>query len=147
MNFLRHAANVLLVVGTFVMACMVAVFAAPAMESTYFPVLRYTSVEIAGRSTDDVDLSIYGVKLRACRLLEVSALIRVKEGMWKRADIAIDSRPLQLESRPSGWQSFGVWKLRPTGDRVRLTAWHECHAGWNTFTDLGEWVIVGGKPP
>lgn len=124
------------------MASVAAVYGAPAVESTYWPVAKYTSLEIAGRGEGYVEVHIYGVKLRPCRLLEISALVRAKGGIWKRAEINIDARPLQLHSRPSGWQSFGTWRMRPDGDRVRLTAWHECHGGWDTFTHLGEWPMV-----
>lgn len=118
---------------------MAALVLGPHVEQRAAPVWTTMTIEWAGQQAG----YLYGYKDRGtCRLLEVAAFVR-RGNIWRRAEIKIDGRTPGFTSRPTGWQSLGVWTFSEHGDRLKITAHFACHALWATPATLGEWPMPG----
>ena len=140
MKHLKWAICVVALMGILLMVSVFGPIFGRAIESTWWPVLRYTSMELDSRDANGVTFSWYGVKVRDCRLIEVGALV-LREGNWARADFTINGEPPGMRYRPVGRHDFGSWRVEPTGTRVKLIAVHSCHPLWDTASTMGDWPL------
>lgn len=110
-------------------------------EGRAFPVLTNVKMKaVPSMDPNRVAFDVTGTKARACKFIEVRALI-LAESVWVKGDFAFQNPGDTSTSRPLGTQSFGVWSIKPPGSVAKFEAVHECHFGWNTVTALGTWEV------
>lgn len=110
----------------------------PVVESKYLPVVeKMDFVQTGNDSKDEISLYVTGDKIRNCKFLEVVALSKV-DGIYNISEVKMDG-PKYKVTRPLGFQSFGVWAIKPKGEEILLEAHHQCHGLWETHTPMGTW--------
>lgn len=118
----------------------------PKLETAVLPVIdqvRATTIEIDS-SREILHLAAIGKKERQCEWKAITAMV-LKDGTWHQGKIYFtdprkSTNPVMDTpvSRPLGVQSLGEIFVFPTGDRVRVFVWHDCHPFWQTMTFLYE---------
>lgn len=139
--------------GGMLIAVPVLIFAGPLVEPHAFAVLTAVRVQSAERDGTAVIFEVVGDKSRSCTYIGASALAGPRAGYMEPARLTF---PEGLgQSRPTGEQSFGPWRVDPvaTGELVAIQLRHHCHSLWETTTQLGPWRVAGslktfeGKKP
>ena len=135
----RAFGTLVVLFGLGIILSFLTVILGPIIETKYFPVIKETNfVKVDAVKPEGVSLHVFGEKTRACRFLEVNALVKDKESkMYQKAEVSF-STEYGNATRPTGIQSFGVWTFVPKGTDVVLEIRHECHGMWETVTKLGE---------
>ncbi len=132
--------------GTFVILFGIGVIVAftivlfgPIVETKYFPVIKEANfIKVDSTVPEGVSLHVLGEKKRACRFIEVNALVKEEESkMYQKAEVSFSTRDGN-PTRPTGVQSFGIWTFVPKGTDLVLEIRHECHGLWETVTKFGE---------
>lgn len=129
------------VVGTVICA---AFLFGPRLETAYAPVVKEINVALMSNDGQMLELLMTGIKTRQCKLLELAATVETKSGIWETATVYLKD-PRQhpntaddLVSRPSGGMSVQRLYIFPAMPKVRLVAYHKCHALWPTMTEFFE---------
>lgn len=108
----------------------------PRIETTLFPVYQQSIVtKIAGDSLS-AQLILSGYKTRPCAFVELDALY-FADGDWHVAIISKD-KDVPMITTPTGHQVFGVIRVTPAGEKVRIEVRHQCHNQWQTVSPVGE---------
>lgn len=115
------------------------------LEPLYFPVVREWTVTKMDRFQDTVVLSGYMKKVRDCKFVGMVA----EDDDGHRLPLKYLDNPIDdTASRPVGAQTWGPWQvvvnIQNATSRVRFTATHSCHIGWQTVTHLGEVKLFPG---
>lgn len=115
------------------------------LERRFFPVV--VDIELQPVQTDDHTSFLFkvkGDKVRTCDFVELRTLVKVGDEWVKGGIIFLNDEPTLPRSRGLGQQSFGFWKVRPPGDEVKIEAVHDCHAWWQTTSEIGIWDMKRG---
>lgn len=72
---------------------------------------------------------ITGRKVSDCVLIPNTQVGWAYNGIWRETEFAFINDTSPNSNRPTGLQSFGLWRwrIRPTDSRVRLTIQHICN--------------------
>lgn len=118
----------------------------PRVETKMFPVITSVRATVVQLDTRDevMRLAAYGSTERQCESKALSAFV-YRNGAWHQGSIYFtDPRkghpPITTlpPPRPIGTQSLGEIFVFPSGEKVRVFAWHQCHPLWTTMTFMYE---------
>lgn len=135
----RAFGTLVVLFGLGIILSILTVILGPIIETKYFPVIEDSQFSIVDAvKPEGVSVLVLGEKKRACRFLEVNALVKdPASNLYQKAEVSFSTQNGNA-TRPTGMQSFGVWTFVPSGKSVVLEVRHECHGMWETVTKLGE---------
>ncbi len=111
----------------------------PYLETSVYPVVIQVDAVTIEHNSQEASIAVLGRKIRDCRYIETRVLV-LRNGFWQKADVTF-STATGVATRPTGQQHFGIWKMTPSGEMVKLTVIHQCHPFWELATDFGTWNI------
>lgn len=112
----------------------------PVVEGKFVPVVTDINVTYAKAGKDHIKIIFEGTMIRTCEFIEV-AVISGRHGNLTKGKIEFDDFERDSSrSRPPGRQTFGPWKIYPSGNELILVAYHRCHPLWQTVTPLVHWT-------
>lgn len=115
------------------------------LERRFFPVV--VDIELQPVPSEDRTSFLFkvkGNKVRTCDFVELRTLVKVGDEWVKGGIIFLNDEPSSPKSRGLGQQSFGFWKVHPPGVEVKIEAVHDCHAWWQTTSEVGTWDMKRG---
>lgn len=118
---------------------LVALVTAQSIERQFMPVVRDMELHQQGI---EMLFDVKGDKARPCQFKELRALVK-NNGIYEKADI-IFLADEKTSTRGLGYQSFGLWRIIPPGDVVKIEAIHNCHPFWDSITEIGEFKTLKG---
>lgn len=112
----------------------------PVVEGKFVPVVTDINVTYAKAEKNHIKIIFEGTKIRACEFIEVAAISGPRGNLTKGKIEFDDYEATGSRSRPPGRQTFGPWKIYPSGNELILVAYHRCHPLWQTVTPLVHWT-------
>lgn len=112
----------------------------PVVEGKFVPVVTDINVAYAKAEKNHIKIIFEGTKIRACEFIEVAAISGPRGNLTKGKIEFDDYEATGSRSRPPGRQTFGPWKIYPSGNELILVAYHRCHPLWQTVTPLVHWT-------
>lgn len=98
------------------------------LESDILPVVANFNVEVMERHGNSLYLSGSMDKLRDCRYVDL-AVYDIAVNPMRILDIEFLDTPNTVQSRITGVQAWGVWKITPTTKNIQIVTRHECSTG------------------
>lgn len=146
MSYFKKALSWSAAIGMVVWTAGIAMFfIGPKVETALFPVIGDAQAALMSYRAEDeiMHLAALGNKKRQCEWKAITAQV-YKNGQWHQGSVTFTdpakgpTRPDLPVSRPTGPQSLGEIWVFPTGERVQIYLWHNCHPFWQTMTFLYE---------
>jgi hypothetical protein len=146
MDYFKKSLAWSIAVGMVVWTAVIITFSfGPRIETALFPVVADVKATLVSfRSEDEImHIAAVGNKKRQCEWKDITAQV-YRDGQWHQGFISFTDPkygPPQTKlptSRPTGPQSLGEIWVFPTGERVQVYLWHNCHPLWRTMTFLYE---------
>lgn len=118
----------------------------PRIETAVFPVIDKVQATLVqnDKQREILHLAALGNKERQCEWKAITAMV-FRDGSWRQGSVYFtdprkDKTP-DMEvgiSRPVGSQSLGEIFVFPSGEKVQVYLYHNCHPFWQTMTFLYE---------
>ena len=103
------------------------------------PVVVESRAELVSQAPGELRLRVFGTKpelMASCRLLQVDAYVVTRDGLLVEVTLDFEDDPRRLNTRPTGPQNFGIWRLRYASDvqpvAAMAVAEHRCAWRWLT---------------
>lgn len=114
-----------------------AIVTAQGLERRFMPVVH----DMKLHQISEMTFKVQGEKTRPCVFKELHVLVKNND-LYEKGEVIFlsDRSPV---TRGLGYQSFGIWKIVPTGNMVKFEAAHSCHPFWDSITEIGEFSVKG----
>ena len=121
-----------------VFAVFVVLVIGPTTEGKLFPVIDDTKIISIQDRGKYLEIIWKGDKTRDCRIDNLAALVKVND-KFVVGSIENDEHTVLTPRVLGDNQTFGPWRIYPSGSSLILTASHKCHFVWETVTPLIRW--------
>lgn len=138
--FVKHTMHTGIIAFFGTMLILIAIVTCQSLERRFMPVIQDMELHPQG---DEMTFTVKGEKTRPCKFKELRVLVK-NNGLYEKGNVIFlaDRAPV---TRGLGYQSFGTWKIIPTGNMVKIEAVHDCHPFWDSITEIGEFATKETK--